>query len=37
MTVSVGIPQSLAQEIDSAARLPVETAGVMLADVKRSN
>jgi molybdopterin/thiamine biosynthesis adenylyltransferase len=33
MTVSVVIPQSLAEEIDSAVRLPVETAGVMLAGV----
>lgn len=33
MTVSVVIPQSLLEEIDSAARLPVETAGVMLAGV----
>jgi len=33
MTVSVVIPQSLVEEIDSAARIPVETAGVMLAGV----
>jgi molybdopterin/thiamine biosynthesis adenylyltransferase/proteasome lid subunit RPN8/RPN11 len=36
MTVSVVIPQSLVEEIDSTARLPVETAGVLLAGVSES-
>lgn len=33
MTVSVVIPQDLTEEIQNAAKLPVETAGVMLAAV----
>src|SRR5580704_3215969 len=31
MTVSVVVPQTIAEELESAARLPVETAGVLLA------
>jgi molybdopterin/thiamine biosynthesis adenylyltransferase len=33
MTVSVVIPQTVAEELESAARLPVETAGVLLAGI----
>src|SRR5260221_14069706 len=33
MTVSVVVPQTIAEELESAARLPVETAGVLLAGI----
>lgn len=33
MTVTVVLPQPIAEEIDSVARLPVETAGVLLASI----
>src|SRR5579864_395303 len=33
MSVSVVIPQTITEEIEAAARLPVETAGVMLAGI----
>lgn len=36
LTGTLVLPQSLADELDSAARLPVETAGVMFASVVRA-
>lgn len=36
LTASLVLPQAVAEELDSAARLPIETAGVMLASVVRS-
>ncbi len=33
MTVSVVVPQTIVEELESAARLPVETAGVLLAGI----
>jgi hypothetical protein len=36
MTISVVVPQEMAEEIHSVAKLSTETAGVMLAGVARS-